>query len=147
MTEWATLYYIINLCIYITWTLKFPVFIGPISANQPFSHSEHLANYSLFIDGKGRVVAIAVQSPFDINFLWPLGYIRKLAFGSLFHSWFVCSQHTALTIIKLAQTLPPQGTNPHRREECHFLWPENFTLNQGKIRTRNLSICSRTRYH
>ena len=28
-----------------------------------------------------------------------------------------------------------------------FLWPENIALSQIWIRTRNLSICSRTRYH
>ena len=72
-------------------------------------------------------------------------YIRKLAFGSPWGNNFtpgcVCSQHTALRNIKLAQTLPSQGTNSNLGRvpwssgalEIHFLCPEKFTLGQCRI--------------
>ena len=71
--------------------LKFTVLLGPLSAIHPFSH------------------------PLTFNFLWSLSYIRKLAFWSPWVNYFsfVCSQHTAPRNIKLAHTLPSQGTNSH----------------------------------
>ena len=62
---------------------------------------------------------LVVQLPFDINFRWSLGYIKFLETrgvclpgeNMVFHSWFVCSQHTVPRNIKLAQTLPSQSTN------------------------------------
>ena len=67
--------------------------VEPLSAIQPFSY------------------------PFDINFPRSLDYIRKLAFGSpwgnyiVFHSRFMCSQHTSPRNIKPTQTY--QATNSY----------------------------------
>ena len=59
----------------------------------------------------------AFQPPFDINFPWSLGYIRKLVFGSPWGNYFtpsfVCSQHTVPRNIELTQTSPSHGTNSH----------------------------------
>ena len=67
----------------------------------------------------------AFQPPFDIKCLWSLGFIGKLAFGSpLGNSRFVRSHHMAPRNIKLAQTLPSQGTNSHigRVESLIFIF-------------------------
>ena len=64
--------------------------VGPLSAIQPFSH------------------------PLTLNCPRSLGYIRKLAFGSPWKNYSppVClTNHTAPRNIKLAETLPSQGTN------------------------------------
>ena len=66
--------------------------MAAFSAIQPFSHSltstspGHLANQETSI---------------------------QVSLGKLFHSRFVCSQHTAPRNIKLAQTPPYLGTNSH----------------------------------
>ena len=97
--------------------LKLPVLEGPLEAIQPFS-------------------------------LTSTDHWATL--GNYFTSGFVCSQHTAPKNIKLAQTallwyqftLWSSGAS-----EIYFLCPEKFALGQCRIRTRDLSICSRTLYH
>ena len=68
--------------------LKLPVLIGPLSAIQP---------------------------TFDINFLWSLGTIMKVAYESPWGYYFTpdlfAANITAPMIIKLAQTPLSQGTN------------------------------------
>ena len=65
---------------------------------------------------------------------------------------FVCSQHTAPRNIKPAQTQTSSSrvTNSHlgRVERRRFIsCTKKYTLGQCMIRTRDLSICSRTQYH
>ena len=80
-----------------------------------------------------------------------MGFIKKLAsgypWGNYFNSRF-CVQPT--------YNAYDHQTPPTRFEftswsggasEIHFLCPEEFALGQCMIRTRNFSICSRTRYH
>ena len=94
----------------------------------------------------------AIQPHFDINFPWSLGYIGKLVFwcpwGNYFTPGFVCIQLTVPRNIKLALTLPCQASpGSSRALKIHFLCPEKFTLGQCRVRTRDLSICSRTHNH
>ena len=67
--------------------------------------------------------------PLKFNFPWSLGYIRKLAFRSPWGNYFGAMEY-------LAQV-----------SEIHFLCPEKFALGQCRIRTTDISICSRTRFH
>ena len=106
---------------------KLPILVGPLSAIQPFRH------------------------PLTFKFPWPLGYIRRLAFGSPWGSYFtpgfVCSQHTAPRNIKLAQchiALSRYQFTPWSSgaSEIHFLCFEIFTLGRCRNRTTNLNLQS-----
>ena len=70
----------------------------------------------------------------------------RVSLRKLFHSRFVCSQHTAPRNIKFAHTPPSQRTVSHA-SEIHLMCSEKFALGQWRIRTSDLSICGRTRYH
>ena len=90
----------------------------------------------------GKATFQPFSHPSTFNFHWSLCYSRKLEFGSHWGNYFtpsfVCSQQTAPRYIKLAQTLPSQGTNSHigRVEPRIFLCPKNhvwpvYYSNQG----------------
>ena len=99
---------------------------------------------------------LAIQPPFDINFPWSLGYIRKLVFGSPWGNYFT-------PCLFAANVWRPGISNLHRHSpfrvlyqithwssgasEIHFLCPEKSMLSQCRIQTRDLSIFSQTHYH
>ena len=87
-----------------------------------------------------------------IHFPWSLGYIRKLVFGSpwgnYFTPGFVCNQHKAPRNIILSDTaLSGYPFTPSGASDIHFFCSEKFMSNHCRIRTTDLSIYSRTRYH
>ena len=110
--------------------LKLPVLLGLPSTIQSFSH------------------------PLTFNFLWSLGYFRKLAFGSPWGniSLPVCVQQiygaqeyqtcTETALSGYQFTTWSSGTS-----EIYVLCSQKFRLDQCMIRTTDLSICRRTRYH
>ena len=96
----------------------------------------------------------AVQPPFDINFPWSMGYIKKVVF-----------RFPGETISLPVCVKPAYGTHEYQTltdtalswylftpwlsvaSEIHFLCSENFMLGQGRIQTTDLSMCRWIQYH
>ena len=102
------------------------------------------------------VVVLSAIHPFNhpltLNFPWSLGYIRKLALGSLwgqlYYSRF-CVQTTygAHEFQTCTDTALSGYQFTPRSSGDSFLVPEKFTLGQCRIRTMDILISSRTRNH
>ena len=110
---------------------QLPILIGPLlSAIQPFSH--HLT-----------------LIPLVIGLYWETSV--RVSLGKLFHYRF-CVQPTYGA--QECQTCTDTALSGYQftpwssgASEIHFLCPEKFTLGQCRIRTTELSLCRRMRYH
>ena len=80
----------------------------------------------------------AVQTSFDINFPWSLGFIKKLAFGSPWGNYFTPG-------LSSANRRRPGILNLHRHRHSGYHFPPLSLLGQCRIRTTDLLIFSRTR--
>ena len=107
-----------------------------VTTRQKNGHGGDYFSFKVKVTSFGRAafINLAVQPPFYlVNGLHEETILLQV----------LCAATDTDTVLSGYQFIPWSS----EASEIHFLWPEKFTLGQCRIRTTDLSICSRTRYH
>ena len=118
-------------------------------SNLPFTYNITIKQVKATSFGRAAFSCSVAQPPFNINFPWSLGYIRKLVFRVPGETISLLVFVQPIHSVPEYQTCTDTAFSGYKftpwssgASEIHFLCPKKFMLGQCRIQTRDLLICS-----